>query len=121
MKNQHRNRRGFSLIELLIAAVIAAAAGALLIGGLVAANRSAEIRMAQTLSTHVLANQLALLDNQLGPKTPITGTVSSPLGQYTWTLAWTEAPLAPLAETTLTVTSPQGASHVVTYRQLAQQ
>ena len=40
-----RSCNGFSLIELLIASVVIAAAGALLIGGIVSANRSADRRI----------------------------------------------------------------------------
>ncbi len=111
--------RGFSLIELLIASVITAMACVLLIGGLQAANRSGEMRSEQILATTVLANQLALLPEQIGPATPTSGAAASPLGEFTWTLTWTEAPLAPLVEATLTVAGPQGAAHAVTYRSLA--
>ena len=52
---------GLSLIELLIASVIAASAAALLLGGLMAANRGAELRIEQALSTQALASELAQL------------------------------------------------------------
>ena len=119
MKNRPRNQ-GFSLIELLIASVVVASAGALLIGGLVAANRSAEARIDQILSTQLLASRLALLSDPLDPSTPTSGTFPSPLDEFTWTLAWTDAPLAPLAEATLTVETKSRAAHVVTYRPLVQ-
>ena len=113
-------QQGFSLIELLIASVIVASAGALLIGGLVAANRSADLRIDQTLSTQLLASQLALLDDQIDPNTSTSGTFPSPLDAFAWTLEWTDAPLTPLAQTTLTVTTKSRAAHVVTYRSVVQ-
>ena len=113
-------QQGFSLIELVMAAVLLASAGAMLVGGLVAANRSSDARIEQALSTQVLASQFALLDEQITPQTPTRGTVSSPLGEYTWTLEWTKAPLAPLVEATLTLSRKDRASHVVTYRPLIQ-
>ena len=122
MKNLPRNKdaEGFSLIELLIASVVVAAAGALLIGGLVAANRSAEVRIDQTLATQLLASQLALLGDQLDPNTPTSGTFPPPLDEFAWTLEWTEVPLTPLAEATITVTTKNHVAHVVTYRPLVQ-
>src|SRR3989338_3780205 len=112
--------QGFSLIELLMASVVVACAGALLIGGLVAANRSAEARIDQTLSTQFLSSQLALLGDQFDSNTPTSGTFPSPLDDVTWTLEWIDAPLAPLAEATLTITTKDRAAHVVTYRPVVQ-
>ena len=118
MKNR-RCSRGFSLIELLMASVVVAAAGALLVGGLIGANRSTALRVERILSTQLLASELALLDRQLGPDTPTSGHFSPPFEDVQWTLAWTPTPRAPLVEATLTVS--RGDHHVdaVTYRQLA--
>ena len=113
-------QQGFSLIELLIASVIAASAGALLVGGLVAANRSANLRVNAALTTQALATQLALLDDQLTPQMPTSGPCVAALTACTWTLVWTDAPLAPLVEATLSVSSDDRTAHVVTYRTLAQ-
>lgn len=112
--------QGFSLVELLIASVVVASAGALLIGGLVAANRSAEIRIDQALSTQLLASQLALLDDQLSSQTPRSGTFPAPLDEFTWTLEWTDTPFTPLVEARLTAAKKGRAAYVVTYRPLVQ-
>lgn len=122
MKSLRRSRRGFSLAELLIASAVAAAAASLLVGGLVSANRGADVRIKQSLSTHLLANQLALLDEELSDATPTSGTFPTPLAAFTWTLeiAPTDVPLSPLATATLTVAHNGHASHVVTCRPVAQ-
>ena len=114
MKN--RPRKGFSLIELLIASVVVASAGALLIGGLVTANRSAQIRIDQTLATQLLASQLALLDDQFQPKTPRQGSMEPPLEDDTWALEWSETPWTPLVEAKLSVSHKGQAVDAVTYR-----
>jgi len=108
------------MVELLIASVIAASAGALLIGGLVAANRHAELRIERALLTQLLASRLALLEEPLGEQTPTGGTVSSPQGEITWTVEWTQIPDSPLAQTILTVRRGGHEAHVVTYRRLAE-
>ena len=111
---------GFSLVELMIASLIVSAAGALLVGGLVAANRSTEYRLGQILSAQWLANQLALLDDRINDATPRGGTIL-PLDDATWTLSVEDAgePLTPLAKTTITVTRKDFTSHVVTLRPVA--
>lgn len=98
-------RRGFALIELLIAAILIVSAGTLLIGGLVAANRSAALRMDRAVATQALASQLALLDDTLTMQTPTEGTIPG-LQDASWTLSLAEAspPLTPLINSTLTVT-----------------
>jgi prepilin-type N-terminal cleavage/methylation domain-containing protein len=108
---------GFSLVELMIASLIVAAAGALLVGGLVGANRSTEYRLGQILSAQWLANQLALLDDRISEAT-LTGGTILPLDDATWTLSVEDAdePLTPLAKTTITVTRKDFTSHVVTFR-----
>ena len=122
MKSPRCNTRaqGFSLIELLIASVVIASVGSLLIGGLIAANRSADLRIEQTLSTQLLASQFALVHDRLSPDMPTRGTWTTPSGEFTWMLTWSPAPRSPLAETTLTVTKQDHANRVVTYRPLAE-
>ncbi len=111
---------GFSLLELLMASMVVAAAGALLVGGMVWANRGADLRIEQVLSTQLLASQLALLDGPLSPQTPRSGTCPAPLNEFTWTLQWKDAPLAPLAEATLTVGRNGHTAHVVTYQPITE-
>ena len=112
--------QGFSLIELLIASVVAAAAGALLVGALVAVNRNTELRTERVLSIEALASQLALLDDQLAPKTPTSGTCNSPVTRCEWTLTWNQTSLRPLVEATITVAHKDRTNHVVTYRPIAE-
>ena len=112
-------QQGFSLIELLIASLVIAAASALLVGGLVAANRSSELWSERLLFTQVLASRLALLDDELSDQTPTHGILPAPLEDVSWTLAWTDAPLAPLVQATLSVSRKDHAADVVTYRRLA--
>jgi len=118
MKSRHSN--GFSLVELVMASLIVSVAGALLVGGLVAANRSTDLRLHQMLSTQWLANQLALLDDTLSGSTATGGTFL-PLDDATWTLSVEPAddPLKPLAKATIIVTRKDLTSHVVTYRPVA--
>lgn len=120
-----KNRRvsaasGFSLIELLVASTLVAAAGVLLISALVAANRSTDARIDQTLVAQALASQLALLDDQFTAATATTGSCAASLAGCAWALDWTNAPLAPLAEATLTVTHNGQTTHATTYRPIAQ-
>ncbi len=111
---------GFSLIELLVASTLVAAVGVLLISALVAANRSTDARIDQTLAAQALASQLALLDDQFTATTATTGPCAASFANCAWTLGWTNAPLAPLAEATLTVTHHGHTTHAHTYRLLAQ-
>ena len=117
MKSKRCNG-GFSLVELLMAAVIAAAVGSLLAGGLIAANRSRDIRVEQALSTQLLASQLALLDDEITDQTPTSGTIPTSSGDFTWTLQRVEAPLPPLVTAELTLNRNGHEAHVVTYRRL---
>ena len=112
--------QGFSLIELLMAAVIVAAVGSLLAGGLIAANRSRDVRVEQALSAQLLASELALLDDELTEQTPTTGTISAAPESFTWTLQRAGAPLPPLVTATLTLSHNGHNTHVVTYRRLAE-
>lgn len=116
MKSRRCN--GFSLIELLMASLIASAAGALLVGGLVAANRSAALRIEQAISTQLLADRLALLDERISDATPRSGTFSPPVHGAVWALTVEPAadPLTPLLKATISVTHQEHTTHVVTYR-----
>lgn len=111
---------GFALLELLVASVVVAAAGALLVGGLVQANRSGGLRIDRIVSTELLASELALLDGPMSPQRPSGGPCAPPLDDCAWTLRWTEAPLVPLVEATLAVERKGGTVQVVTYRPLAE-
>ena len=111
---------GFALLELLVASVVVSAAGALLVGGLVQANRSAGLRVERMISTELLASELALLDGPVDPQQPSGGPCAPPLNDCAWTLRWTPAPLVPLAEATLAVERKSGTVHVVTYRPIAE-
>ena len=109
-------------MEWLIAATIIASASALLVGGLVAANRSAEFRQEQALLTQCLATRLALLDEALAPGAPQTGTCFQPPDAVRWVLTSAEAPppLAPLLQATITATRPNGhRAEIVTCRRPA--
>ena len=108
------------MVELLIASVVVAMAGAMLAGALIASNRSAELCRQRILLTQLAANQLALLDDPLTDQTPTQGTFAPPLDAMAWTLSWTEASLEPLAQVTLSVTRGSHHTDVVTYRRLAQ-
>ena len=108
------------MIELLMASVVVAAAAALLVGGLVAANRSADRRREQVLMAQLLASRLAMLDDQLTGDEPAQGAFPEPLEAFSWSLEQTDAPLAPLAQVTLTVSRNDHNAHVVTYRRLAE-
>ena len=124
MKNLPRNAQGFALAEVLVSSVVVAAAGALLAGALAAANRGADRRIEQILTTQLLAGQLALLDDRVGDATPKSGTFQTPTEEgFLWTLQMEDAgtPLSPLAKVTLTVTRKDHAAHVVTCRPRAQQ
>jgi len=112
---------GFSLVELVMASLIVSVAGALLVGGLVAANRSTDLRLHQMLSTQWLANQLALLGDTLSDSTPTSGTFL-PFDDATWALTVEPAddPLKPLMKAVFTVTRKDLTSHVVTYRPVAE-
>ncbi len=104
-----------------MASVVAAAAAALLVGGLVAANRSAGLRIEQALSTQLLANQLALLGDQIADDTPTQGAFPEPLGTFSWSLEYADASPDPLTHVTLAVAHDGHEAHVVTYRRLAEQ
>ena len=110
---------GFALLELLVASVVMAAAGALLVGGMVQVNRSTELHVEQTVLTQLLASQFALLDDALSQQMPASGTCAPP-ADCTWTLHWIAAPLIPLVETTLTAGWKDRTAHVVTYRPITE-
>ena len=102
-----------------MAGVVVAVAGTILVGALVRANRSHELRIERALLTQLVASQLALLDDEITARTSTDGTYPAPLDDVRWTLAWTPRPLAPLVQTTLTVSRKDHDVHVVTYRRLA--
>ena len=112
--------QGLSLIELLIASVIVASAAALLLGGLIAANRGSDIRIEQALSTQALASELAQLDEPLASDISTSGVCTLLKDGCQWTLSWVQAPLDPLVAATLTVRLNGHAYRLVTYRSLAQ-
>lgn len=110
----------FSLIELLMASVVVAAGGAMLIGGLVAANRSRELRIEQLLATQLLAGRLAELDDEIGAETPMSGTFAEPLDEFAWSLEHNDPSPDGLAQATLTVSHDDHHTHAVTLRRLQQ-
>lgn len=104
----------------MIAAIVVASAGVLLVSGLVSSNRSAEQRMRQSVATQLLASRLALLDDQLQPDTPVEGAFEPPLDESAWALEWSETLWTPLVETTLSVSHKGQTVDAVTYRPLAE-
>ena len=119
MKNPRRNAAGLSLVELLIAAIVVASAGTLLVAGLITANRGAEQRLRQITVEQLLASQVALLDDHVvGTAGELSGTFPPPLETFHWIRRWeqTEGPMHPLAHTTFTVSDGAYTAHVETYR-----
>lgn len=116
-----RHQQGFSLIELMIAAVVTASAAVLLSGSLVSANRSASMRIDEIVLTQLLADRWAQLDDPLPSTQPQHGTCPPPFDDATWTLTAEplEGPLASLAKTTLTMEHHDHAISLVTDRALA--
>ena len=108
---------GLSLVELLIAAIVVAAAGTLLIAGLLTVNRGAEQRLRQIATTQVLASQLALLDDHVGED---GGILPPPPEPFQVTRRWepAEGPMHPLAKATLTVSDGTYTAHAITYRRV---
>ena len=123
MKNLPRNTAGFSLVELLIAAMVVAVAGTLLAAGLLTSNRGAQQRLRQIAATQLLASQLALLDDHVtGVTGELSGTFPPTLEAFHWTQRWEQAtgPLNPLAHTTLAVSDGTYTAHAVTYLPIAE-
>ncbi len=112
---------GFSLIELLIASLIVASAGTMLASGILLANRSGAIRIQQAVAAHVLADELARVDDRLTAGTEEEHTVPSPDGNLTVVRASdaAEPPLAPLIYTSLRINHPRVQAHVATCRRPA--
>lgn len=77
-----RGRGGFSMIELLMASILIAGAGGMLIASLVSANRSASMRAEQALLGQFLASQLALLDDPLPAVLPESGPLPQPFQDH---------------------------------------
>lgn len=112
-------QNGFSLVELLIAAVIIALTASLLVGGLISANRSAALRAQQAVSTELLATQLAALPDALPPDAPAQAACPEPLtGDTSCTMELAGGPLPSLRQVTLTLTHQGHAAHVATLRQV---
>ncbi len=111
-----RAQKGFSLIELLIAGVIIAMTSSLLIGGLISANRSGELRAQQAVAAQLLANQLALISDQITPEAPHQGTCPEPYSHSTWTLKLQDTALLSVKQVELELTHQGHIFHVVTYR-----
>ena len=103
------NRRGFSLIEALIAAVLVAAASALLYGALAQAARSQELKAQQAVARRLLANRFALLDAVPAGLVQAGEWAETPQGRMTWSLTTQPGPVPSLAEATLTVSWPMSA------------
>ncbi len=116
-------RGGFSLIELLIASVVAASAAVLLSGGLISANRSASMRAEGIVLEQLLADRWGRLEDPLPSAQPQQGACPAPFDDATWTLAVEplEGPLASVAYATLTVERNGHAVSLATYRAIAQQ
>ena len=108
------------MIELLMASIVVAMAGAMLMGVLIASNRSAKLRIEHTLLTQLAASQLSLIDDPLTDQTPTQGAFAPPLEDFTWSLTRTDAPLKTLAQATLTVSHDHHHADVVTYRRKAE-
>ncbi len=116
-----RIQRGFSLIELLIATSLAAGAAALLAGGLLAANRIADLRMERAVLTQLLANRLAELDDPLPIDESASGSFSSPYDGYTWALERLNSTKESIGVFTLRVTHEGHTVDAVTARRMAAQ
>ncbi len=111
-----RAQKGFLLIELLIAGVIIAMTSSLLIGGLRSANRSGELRVQQAVGAQLLANQLALMGDQITAETPHQGACPEPYGDSAWTLKVQDTALLSVKQVELELTHQGHTFHVVTYR-----
>ncbi|GEM_PF-5489012 len=122
MKSRARNAAGFVLIELVIAAVLTAAAGALLAGALISVNRSSALRGDRAFSTQWLASQLALLPETATLGAQTSGTLPPPDDAILWTFdtAAIEPPFGSLAVVHWRLAGGQTAD-VVTYRPIAEQ
>ena len=117
-KRSRRVQGGFSLVELLIAGVIIAMTGSLLIGGLMSANRSGELRASQAIATQLVAGQLALVDDSVTLSDANKGACPEPYPDSTWVLEQQDTPLASVKRIQLTVTHEGHDIHVATYRRL---
>ena len=120
MKSRRRDA-GFSLIELVMAAVVVASAGALLSGALMATNRSAALRTQRALTTQWLATELALLPDAATPG-HAEGVLPAPNEAVAWTRDTEPAgtPELPFTIIRMKLSGDQTAD-VVTYRPLAEQ
>lgn len=122
MRRRVRGCQGFALMELLIAAALLASAGALLAGGLLWANRTAETRAQRAVLTQLLACQLSDLDGTLTGQEPAAGAFDPPVDDASWTLDIQppDNPDSPLRRVTLTVSYHGQSVQAVTYRRLAE-
>ena len=117
----HRVCHGFSLIELLIASSVAAGAAALLAGGLMAANRSADRRVEQARLTQLLASRLAELDDPLQDDAAASGAFPTPYEGFAWTIERINAPQEPVGVFRLQVTHEGHTVDAVTSRRIAEE
>ncbi len=104
-------------MELLLAAVLVAAAGSLLVGGLVQATRGTEARWAQMTRAQLVAGQAALLPDTLNTQTALGGALE-PAGAGEWTLTVADGTglAAPLKAVTVTVRADDATAQTVTAR-----
>ena len=99
--------RGFSLLELLIASVVVAAAGVLLFGSLAQITRSRQLAQEQRMMRMALASRLASLETVTDGE-QAEGLCEAPYAAYRWALAATAGTLPSLAHVTLSIISPSG-------------
>ena len=111
---------GFSLIELLMAAVIASSVAALLIGVLIAANRGASLRKDQAVATQLLASQLALLPDTLSLTAPLQGSCEGSYPDCRWRLEHEPTATPSLEKVVLTLEMQGRVFQASTYRRLTE-
>lgn len=112
---------GFSLIELMIAGVIVALTASLIVGGLVAANRSGELRTRQVIANQLLSSQLASLTDSLASPQPQEGGFPEPWTDSHWSLTVADTDTHGLKQLDLTVTHQGHSVHATTFRPVNEQ
>ena len=116
MKSRCRDLRGFSLIELMIASAIMAAAGGLLMSSLITANRGTALRAEQAVLGQVLASQLAQVDEPLASNQGASGSLPRPFEDRTWQLTIDDAPQPSLRQAALSVEHGTQHLELITWR-----